>query len=185
MRHWWPFLAAGILVLGCKGKSSSKGDDDDDDDVYGNIDCGADYDTPAPSSCLTGTIECGDSFLATTEGGTTFFGLQQWKDAQCADWLGVDSDITVLDGPERIYEFEVPAGKYGKIVVESPCEELELRTVLLGDTICPSGPSNCRVATGDWDEQEVTALLGDNTYLVIVDGYDGGEGNFELHASCY
>ncbi|MBT3224220.1 MAG: hypothetical protein HN348_34565 [Proteobacteria bacterium] len=185
MRHWWALLAVGTLVLGCKGKDDPKGGDDDDDDVYGNIDCGADYDTPTPSSCLTDTIDCDSSFLATTVGGTTFFGLQQWKDAQCADWLGTESDTTILDGPERVYEFDVPDGKYGKVIVESPCEELELRAVKLGDTNCPSSPTNCRVATGDWDDQEVTALQGGNTYLIIVDGYDGGEGNFELRSTCY
>lgn len=140
---------------------------------------------PAPGdTCVVMDLACGDVVEHRTDGGSHVFDRSVWEGATCLDWLA--SDGGELDGPERVYGLDVPAGQTATVSLASPCADLDLRVVHTVSP-CNTAPSQCTAGTGDFRGSQVSSLVGASSgerYEIIVDGYEGDAGNFRLSVDC-
>jgi hypothetical protein len=103
----------------------------------------------------------------------------------CLDYLLLDPGH--LDAPEQVFSLEIPAGMFGAAILYSPCARLDVRTVNT-NLVCNDAAQNCSTGTGDFTNARVDGLIGGTSgerYEIIVDGYDGDEGNFRLTIDCW
>jgi hypothetical protein len=179
--------------------ADADGDGDTDADADGDTDADADADSdadtdpdfcddalsdapPSGPSCLSGTIACGESVTATTEGGSEHFRAVHYEAFYC---LVPDGLYT---GPERVYAIELEGDVLATFSLYSPCGDLDL--VVLRDDEAGPCPAEDQLLTEC--EADVSAGSGSTSvwtdrpsrYLVIVDGKDPLEANFELSVSC-
>jgi hypothetical protein len=200
MRHA-PLLAL-VLLFGCPPADTDTKDPDDskdpdhtddpsetdtDETPTGDLDCTPGAYTlpdPDPGTCVVQALTCGQTIEGTTVGGSTAFDRQVWDDAMCLDYLLLDPGH--LDAAERVFSIEVPPDMFASVTMQS-CARLDLRTV--NTTLaCNTSARNCSTGSGDWDEATVNNLVGTSTgerYEIIVDGYNGDEGNFRLTVDCW
>lgn len=191
--------ALAILVLlaspGCElfGTGGGGGDDDDDDsgttptNVPPGLDCHPNYETPAPGSdglpsCVTQEIACGETILATVEGGSTVFSnASGMAFEQCSG----HSTGTELAGPERVYKLTMDASVTYVTPRLRSCQPLQLLWYQTGNA-CPEEHVLCSYITvdGSVDQTDDILLAGSGVLWFIVEGIDGTTGNFELSVEC-
>ncbi len=158
----------------------------DTDPALADFDCapGA-YPTPAedPDACTVTPLSCGDVWQGTTVGGSSRFGYDTWQGAQCLDYLL--GEVGSLAGTERLFELTVAEGQGAVVRLLSPCARHDLRAVATSET-CNDSPATCVTASGDFSVAEVDlrGTLGGRRWEIIVDGYDGEQGNFQLTVTC-
>ena len=210
MQNWWLMaVACGCLAVSCDKEknggnegdadtdsdsdsdSDADTDSDSDSDSDSDVDCGADYVTPAPSGvCLTGALPCdGTVIYATNEGGSEYYDMRDFRGV-CDDWAASEGD-DIYDGPERVYEIEVPAGEYASIFIDSPCATLDAR-IIHGTKECPDDINTCGApqyaGATKWEELTFNSVFGGSSgerYEIVVESYDDAIGNFSISADCF
>jgi len=187
-------IVAGCTLLAPNGSNNSNSDDDDTGASHGtdsvnNGDTGSsdcdDFIEPEEmeSECVTQSIECGDSFTATTEEGAS---LLTGEDYQA--WFCLISTSNEYTGAERMYRFEHPGGGTNvTFSLDSPCADLHLIVLRWEHDSCPSGSNSvleCEEGTDSGGSDVSIWGQDESTYYVIVDGVDGEEEQFSLAVSC-
>ncbi len=92
------------------------------------------------------------------------------------------------DGAERVYAIEIEGDVLATFELYSPCDDLDLIVLRDDDggacpgsdqllTECESDTSGGSGSTYVWTDRR-------SHYLVIIDGKDGAEDNFELRVVC-
>jgi hypothetical protein len=162
-------------------------DTDTDTDNGSDVDCDANYSTPAVSGeCITGPLSCGGEVYATTVGGSTFYDEVQYETSvfSCIGPWGTGISYSAA---ERVYEIDVPAGKTATVVLDSPCADLALRTIRSGDECLSisTTAANCDGPADVSDPFQTSYVLNSGyRHEILVDGQDGGSGNFKLSVEC-
>ncbi len=154
----------------CTNQTDDDGDGDvdcDDSDCVGNAAC------PVCSSAAV-TIACGDTLSGDTSSGPEAL----------SDEYGCGSYAET--GPEAYYVFTAPAdGDVSAALAGSGGADLEL--MLLGDSGGDCDPAGACLGASQQsggDEQiDFTATSG-TTYYLIVEGYSGAAGAFDLTLTC-
>ena len=169
--------------------SDSDADTDADSDSDSDVDCGADYPTPAPNVCITGALPCdGRVIYATNIGGSTHYDMLAYEGV-CEDWAASEPN-DIYDGPERVYEIEVPGGQYASIFIGSPCATLDARSIH-GSEVCTDEIQTCGApqyaGATKWEELTFNSVYGGSAgerYEIVVESYEGAMGNFSISATC-
>jgi hypothetical protein len=174
-----PRPAAVLVLVGCAGAVDRP---PEGVDPATGVDCAL----PAldDEACPFEVLGCDQVVESTTRGGADRFDRATWEGAICLDWLA--SDGGDMQGPDRVYVFDVPADTTASVTLTSPCARLDLRVVNT-TTACNTSPTACSVGSGDLSLSRVTALIGGlsgRRYEIIVDGYDGDAGSFRLQTAC-
>ncbi len=163
--------ACGGLVEICDNGVDDDNDgaaDCDDSDCAGHASC--------PQCSPATTIACGDNLSGDNSGGTDTF----------SDWGSYCSGAVDNTGPEAYYVFSHTAG--GSVTVDlniSGGDDLELFVVGESSSDC-NATGDCMdysQSTGSTETITFTATAG-ATYYIIVDGYNGAAGGFNLAVSC-
>ncbi len=180
----------GCTLLECAVKPDDSGPEGDADT---DADTDTDTDTefcdevlpdrpPGGPDCLSGSLSCGASVTATTEGGSDHFDAEHYENFFC---LVPEGEYL---GSERVYEIELAGDVLATFDLYSPCADLDV-IVLRQDDIgsCPDSDqllTECEadVSTGSGSTTVWTDRP--SRYLVIVDGKRGVEDNFELQVGC-
>ncbi len=145
--------------------------------VTGNID-----------GCVSDTLTCGDSVVATTMGGNSVM-----DDRDYLAWFCTPFPEGEYAGAERTYNVTVPAGQSATFTLESPCAELDifaLRWELwMNNELCPEyGNSVIECEADDSRDGGSITVYADPTretnYLVIIDGRQGEQEAFALDITC-
>jgi len=173
-----------------ESKDGADADTDTDTDTDSDVDCNATYSTPSPGVCLTETLGCGETIYATNDGGSTYYDYSSFSTGQCLDWA-LSEPSSSYDGPERVYEINVPGGQYGQVDIDSPCETLDSRLIHT-ESECPSSIGTCRAPFYDgptkWEILTFKSISGGSAgerYEVVVDSYGGVTGNFSISLDCF
>ena len=127
--------------------------------------------------CYSGTLRCGDSLVATTEGGEASLHGGDYQSWYCM--TGLEDEWT---GRERVYTFEHPGTGDVTLSLSSPCGALRLITMAWSDTeTCPY--PGVSVLECDADDSTVTIWNSSVTqYAVLVDGDE--DQPFSLSVTC-
>ena len=148
-----------------------------DDDGDGAVDC-ADSDCAADPACTGGgggtcvvdyTLNCGDtdSWATTSSGATTA--------------VSAYSCVSFTDtGPEYTYTF-TPASDTTATFTLSALGSNDLDVFVLDGASSVCSGSNCL----DWgDTTTSVSAIGGQTYYVVVDGFQGDSGSYDISVSC-
>jgi hypothetical protein len=169
-------------------------DSDTDSDADGDTDTDTDADlcdaslssaSPGGPGCYTGVLSCGDVVEATNEGGDSSYVGEDWESWFCTPNL----DRHDYDSPERVYQMFIPARTTATFDFATPCEDLDLFVLYWADEdTCPTSGAitpECEAADNEEDRDTVSVWSDVGAqYLVIVDGRDGGTGNFRVSVTC-
>lgn len=146
----------------------------------------------AGPDCITGPIECGQTVVGHTKGGSKAFDTRFYEAQYCTPALTDHSS-----GDERVYVLQFPKGdKHATIWLDTPCADLDLAAIRVQETptagqpyACPTVDSGIRqcemsVQPGNLrDKVEVVSQVG-TTWLVVVEGKGDAEGPFALTVQC-
>lgn len=164
------------------------GDDDDDGRPPAGLDCDVPFETPAPGgegsgACVTQVIQCGDTVRGTNAGGSTHFG--SGPDEPFGTCAGSASQTNDLDGPERVYELQLPEETRSLHVELGSCEKSLL--LWYQGAACTTNDVSCRYPIyGTYYDQYDDVLLADARVIYfVVEGVKNDGGNFELTVDCY
>ena len=154
------------------GDSDSDADSDADGDTDWDpgLDCDATYSTAAPGAgdCLTGALKCGDVITATTQGGSDVYDGDFYSAAKCF------VPFSSYDGPERVYEVELPADVVATISLSAPCSDHAIAFARWeDDSRCPTQDHTITSCEGKEDASGAELTMWsdrDSRYLLIVDG---------------
>ncbi len=118
---------------------------------------------------ISGSIACGDTINGTTVGAvnvmSSYACIPSWNET----------------GPEDVYSLTLPPGGPWHLYADfEPYPLADVDLFILGPAVCNS---NVCVAYGD-SLTELVNAAGGATYYVVVDGYDGEAGEYELHVTC-
>jgi len=175
------------------GDTDADADGDTDADADADADSDSDTDPefcdqrlpdtpPGGPDCITNTIRCGQTITATTEGGSDHFDSVHYENFFC---LVPSGDY---HGPERVYVIELEGDVLATFELYSPCADHDVIVLRDDDgrdcpdsdqllTECESDVSSGSGSTSVWTDRSTR-------YLVIVDGKQGAEDNFELSVVC-
>ncbi len=193
-----------FLMLACyggsdpdkdSGRDTADADTDTDTDADSDSDSDSDRDadfcdealSTAPGEgpgCYASSLSCGDSVLATTEGGSSNFVGDDYTHFYCF----VNIDENDYDGTERVYWIDLDPDVYATASLKAPCGEMSLAAMVwTSDDECPDG-SGVSVCEGeeDADGGSVTfgGYSGNNTWIVVVDTPTPDAYNFRLSLDC-
>ena len=118
------------------------------------------FDNPIAINC--GELQAGN----TNDGGNNF---------------DTHSGFTDWTGPELFYTFQAPGGD---VTVELLRLDVDLDLFIVADAM---DPNNSEVASSEQSGTEtevINTTLAAGTYFIMVDGYDGAAGPFDLRVSC-
>ncbi|MEY3213367.1 MAG: hypothetical protein RIT28_3848 [Pseudomonadota bacterium] len=152
------------------GDSDSDSDADGDTDWDPGLDCDASYSTAAPGAgdCLTGALKCGDVITATTQGGSDVYDGDFYSAAKCF------VPFTSYDGPERVYEVDLPADVVATISLSAPCSDHGIAFARWeDDSRCPNEDHTITSCEGKEDSSGAELTMWsdrESRYLLIVDG---------------
>lgn len=121
--------------------------------------------TPAPAIDIGNAtpVACGQAVAGTTVGAVNHVSVYG-----CAPWLP-------QSGPERVFSLSLPGGSQVDALLSGLSSDLDL-FLLTG-----ASPSSC-IAFGD---NAISAQgLAAGTYYLVVDGFDGAAGPFQLNVWC-
>jgi len=116
---------------------------------------------------VTGSINCGDMVTGTTVGDVNVM-----SSYSCVGWNE--------SGPEDVYSLTFPAGGSWQVTASLSGMTQDLDIFILGPAACNS---NLCVAYGD-SNATLSDAAGGATYYVVVDGFAGSAGDYDLDVSC-
>lgn len=148
------------------------------------IECDPPYRTPAPIGCSQGTLTCGSSVEGATRGSKSRWGDDFYQAKFCTPQRH-DYDYS----PEAVYTLDVPADIMADVYLTSDCADLDVVAMAWPDTDrCPTSShaiSECEMDTKrGGGKVRMTTVNNPQTYLLVVDGKKGAEGNFRLTVKC-
>ncbi len=136
--------------------------------------------------CITGTIQCGETFVGHTIGGVKRFNTRFYEAAFCTP-----ATTNHDGGDERIYRLDMPEGDYTAIVtLDSPCADLDVAAIRHDGDDCPS-PSTiikqCEMWPNDRGTRETVRMSSqhETSWYVVVEGKDEEEGAFSITVQCF
>jgi hypothetical protein len=136
--------------------------------------------------CITADIECGDTIVGHTIGGSNRFDSRLYEAKFCTPRT-TDHD----GGDERVYRLKMPAGEWTATVwLDTPCANLDLAALMVtADDTCPDIKGNvprCEMWPKPRGKREKVELASQKptTWLLVVEGQDEEEGPFALHVAC-
>jgi hypothetical protein len=145
------------------------------------------------SECYTQEIRCGQSILMSTEGGTSYYDMDLYR-----DWYTTGHNRSDYTGTERVFYFWHPGSSDSTLVeaefrLESPCENMDLLYFRLPSSDAPACYGSGHNISGSdiSDENSLTdeiLEIEDSSpvlYIVIVESRDASKpGPFVLTADC-
>ncbi len=151
-----------------------------DDDSDGDVDCD-DSDCAGHASCPVctpvTTIACGDNLSGNTSGGIN--SLEDW-DIWCSGGY-------LSSGPEAYYVFTPTTSGSVDIQLDINGSGNDLELLLVGELSGDCAPSGACLSisqtTGNPESITFDATAG-TTYYIIIDGWDGDAGAFDLSVTC-
>lgn len=138
-------------------------------------------------ACITDTIECGQTIVGHTRGGTNNFDTRWYERNFCTPGTTQHDS-----GDERVYRFRFPSdGKWRAwFTLDTPCADLDVFAIQYSGSGCP-GPSDnvneCDANVKGGATQERAEAVSDGSWqdwLVVVEGKGDAEGAFSLSAQC-
>ncbi len=140
----------------------------------------------AGPDCITAEIECGDTIVGHTIGGTQRFDSKFYDSKFCTP-MTTDHD----GGDERVYRLQMPEGEWRATVwLDTPCADLDLAAMMVtAKDTCPTIKGNvprCEMWPAKRGKREKVELASQKptTWLIVVEGKDEEEGPFALHVHC-
>jgi len=156
------------------------------------FDCTADVDPQSVvSDCVTelpssGTLECGDVLLSSTQSSTSVFDVTDYDAWHCL-FYAEDEYL----GNERAFLFRHPGTGYATLDLNTPCGELDLIVLRWeywhDDQTCPTGEHIVNECESDVETGNGQVSIWQNTeshYVIVVDGPEPVQALFELSVSC-
>ena len=149
------------------------------------VPCDEPFPTPSLRGCIMDTVTCGQEIEGSTIGGVNKFGDDFYQHNYCTPERN-----DYEDSPEAIYALEVPADIQADIMMTTDCGDLDLIAANWSETNrCPTLKHRiheCEMDTkGESSRLTLTTVNRAQTYLLIVDGKHGAEGNFRISVKCH
>lgn len=140
---------------------------------------------PPTEDCLESeTLACGDVVEGTLDGGGTRYGASSWEGWACT----VNASRHGYDGPERAWRLSLPERTSARLVLDTPCADLDVFVLYWPTDSCPTPDTLAHVCeAGDGSAAMDVARVGSvnaEQDLVFIDGKDGATGNFRLSVVC-
>jgi len=136
--------------------------------------------------CITADIQCGDTIVGHTVGGTDNFNTKFYEQKHCTPGTTDHNG-----GDERVYRLKMPRGEWTATVwLDTPCADLDLAGMAVPDNdTCPTIDQNvprCDMWPAKRGEREKLELVNQKptTWLLVVEGKNDEEGPFALHVHC-
>jgi hypothetical protein len=142
---------------------------------------------PNGPGCITDTIQCGQTVIGHTKGGSDRFDSRFYDDHFC--W---PATVNHDGGDERVYRLEVPAGEWRTFAwLDTPCADLDLFGMLWNGDDCPAPGATvtrCEANLKSGTATELVELVSQSrqptTWLLVVEGKGDEEGAFALQTLC-
>ncbi|MED5369377.1 MAG: hypothetical protein VX899_00060 [Myxococcota bacterium] len=141
--------------------------------------------TPRGKDCVTAELVCGDSVTGTTVKGASNYGDKFYSgDSFCS------SLPDNYEGPERVYRLNMPANAEAEVLLDSPCEDLDLFAIRWPDQhTCPNEQHSISQCDEDDSKGDGSLMLYSDkrprTFLLVVDGKESATGEFGLKVNCW
>jgi len=136
--------------------------------------------------CITADIQCDETVVGHTIGGTKRFDSRFYDHMQCTP-MTTDHD----GGDERVYRLQMPEGEWTATVwLDTPCADLDVAGMVSPSAdSCPTPTSHvprCDMWPARRGKREKLVLVSQKptTWLLVVEGKDDEEGPFALHVVC-
>ncbi len=139
--------------------------------------------------CVTDFIECDQTIIGHTRGGTKNFSTKWYESNFCTPATTFHDS-----GDERVYKFSFPDDKEWRawFTLDTPCADLDVFVIQWDGTKCPTDAHigqgmECDAKVQDGTARERPEAVTDGNWrnwLVVVEGKDGEEGAFALTAQC-
>lgn len=174
----------GSGIWGSDSAEDSAGDDTDSGTAASW--CGDALDTGAPAGpdCFSGTLACGDTITATTAGGASAFGTDDYGHLFCiADIAGRG-----YAGSERVYWIDPGGDVYVEARLEG-CAPMAVSAMRWtnADT-CPDPAGSVAACEGVEGDESMSVVFGGypeaNTWALVVDTADAEPAAFRLTIEC-
>lgn len=140
----------------------------------------------AGPDCITAEIQCGETIVGHTKGGTDRYNSKFYDSKFCTP-MTTNHD----GGDERVYRLQMPAGDHRATVwLDTPCADLDLAALMVtAKDSCPDIKGNvprCEMWPAKKGVREKVELASQKptTWLLVVEGKDDEEGPFALHVHC-
>jgi len=117
------------------------------------------------------SLACGDSASGNTADGQINYQAHNGGDPGSTNWTG----------PELVYEIIVPTSD---VTISVTNLSMDLDVYLLSVCTDPLGSEIAFSENGNTDDETINAALTAGTYYVMVDGWDGASGTFDISLSC-
>lgn len=132
--------------------------------------------------CITRDVVCGETFEATTAGGTDSFTGDAYENWYCV----VSPDP--YEGTERVYRLDLESDADVTVTVESPCEEVDLMVLRWQYDDCPtaesSSASRCEGSADAGDDSILADGAVGDRWLIIVDTPAGVDTPYTVTITC-
>jgi cysteine-rich repeat protein len=192
--------SATCVLEACGNGTLDAGEQCDDGDA---VSCDGCSDTCAIEECGNGTLDCGETCDdSNTTAGDGCDSLCQVEGGECTEALTLgcgasDSWSTSLfgstdvvdsysciswneSGPEYTYSFTAPST--GDVTASlTNLDGIDLDVFVIGDSLAGCASSNC---TSFGNSSATFSAIAGETYYVVVDGFNGAEGNYTVDLSC-
>lgn len=179
-------LSCGFLTIHDGDSTNDVFDDSGEGTDEGAAWCDEFHDTgpPVGPDCFSGTLACGETLEASTEGGASQFASEDYTSNFCFPNL----DQSSYAGPERVYLVALESGVEGVISVSADCAALGVAVMRWSDaTTCPvetavpscegdEGTGGTSIAFGGFESS--------NQWVVVVDTRDEESAAFRLVLTC-
>ncbi len=170
------------------GSGSGGGPDTDSTPNWAdlNIDCDAsvaDLTWDSGTCQADTTLSCGDSVIATNEGGPS----QLDGSAYASFWACAVVGTSNYTGPEQHFFVEHPGTGYIRIALDSPCEDLDLFVVRWDGGSCLHKDLSIVECEGQVSSGGGWVYIWNNepsAYIVVVDGPNGETGPYGVTVNC-
>ena len=144
--------------------------------------CDAEVDDKAPSGCMSGLLQCGQTIEGTTKNGNSDYNDAFYSNKFCFP-AGDDRS-----GPERVYLFHAPAQQDILLKLQSDCVDLDIAAIAWsGDGSCPTEnhlTPECEGQNHIGSDRVRLNTFKERDYVVVVEGKQGASGTFRLTADC-
>jgi hypothetical protein len=137
------------------------------------------------NTCVTETIECGQTIIGHTIGGVNRFDSRFYEAQFCTPRL-TNHD----GGDERVYLLKVPEGDYTAVAtLDTPCADLDLAAMRYNGDDCPTKSHNinqCEMWPKDGTAREQVRMVSkhEGIWYIVVEGKNDQEGVFSLTVMC-
>jgi len=112
-------------------------------------------------------INCGELQAGNTNDGEDNYDTHSGS----SDW----------DGPELFYTFQAPGGD---VTIELSRLDVDMDLFIITDAMDPNNSEVASSEGGGNQAEIINTNLGAGTYFIMVDGYDGAAGPFDLRVTC-